>query len=120
MANDKPFKINNGLSAKRYLLSSVAVAASDVDLSTGSYFSKALSADTTFTFSNPPTSGKAMGFALEITGGSGTTGYSISQGSYDSIQLATSSQDGTANAFFFKVINRLFRLCIRILEEFCN
>jgi hypothetical protein len=70
MANDKPFKIKNGLSAKRYLQSSVAVAASDIDLSTGSYFSKALSADTTFTFSNPPTSGKAMGFALEVTGAS--------------------------------------------------
>lgn len=70
MANNQAFKIKNGLSAKRYLQNSTAVSASDVDLSTGSYFTKTLSANTTFTFSNPPASGKATGFALEVTGAS--------------------------------------------------
>jgi len=72
MANDKSFKIKNGLSAAQYLQSSTALSASDVDLSTGSYFSKTLSANTTFTFSNPPASGTAMGFLLNVTGNGST------------------------------------------------
>ena len=69
MANNQAFKIKNGLSAKRYLQNSTAVSASDVDLSTGSYFTKTLSANTTFTFSNPPASGTAFGFTLKVTAG---------------------------------------------------
>ena len=82
MANNQAFKIKNGLSAKRYLQNSTAVSASDVDLSTGSYFTKTLSANTTFTFSNPPASGKAMGFALEVTGANVTTTYDIANASF--------------------------------------
>lgn len=70
MANDKSFKVKNGLSAKRYLKSGSALAASDVDVSSGSYFTKTLTANTTLTFSNPPPSGFASSFALEITGAS--------------------------------------------------
>ena len=70
MANNKPFKIKNGLSAKRYLQSGGALAATDIDISSGSYFTKTLSANTTFTFSNPPASGFAASFALEVTGAS--------------------------------------------------
>ena len=70
MANNKPFKIKNGLSAKVYLQSSSALGASDVDVSAGSYFSKTLTANTTLTFSNPPASGVGSSFALEITGAS--------------------------------------------------
>lgn len=40
----------------------------DMDLSTGTYFSMTPSGDTTFTISNPPASGKAIGFALEVNG----------------------------------------------------
>ena len=85
MANNQAFKIKNGLSAKRYLQNSTAVSASDVDLSTGSYFTKTLSANTTFTFSNPPASGKATGFALEVTGADVTVGYDLANASYDSV-----------------------------------
>ena len=85
MANNQAFKIKNGLSAKRYLQNSTAVSASDVDLSTGSYFTKTLSANTTFTFSNPPASGKAMGFALEVSGANVTVGYDLASGAYDSV-----------------------------------
>lgn len=70
MANNKPFKIKNGLSAKRYLQSGGALAATNIDISSGSYFTKTLSANTTFTFSNPPASGFAASFALEVTGAS--------------------------------------------------
>jgi len=62
------FKIKNGILAQRYLQTSVAMAANDVDLSTGTYFTKTISGATTFTFSNPPASGLALGFALEVVG----------------------------------------------------
>ena len=89
MANNKPFKIKNGLSAKVYLQSSSALGASDVDVSAGSYFSKTLTADTTLTFSNPPASGLAGSFALEITGANVTVGYDIANAAYDSVSFYT-------------------------------
>jgi len=62
------FKIKNGLSASR-LVSKVGTVGSGptLDLSTGDYFQSSLSADTTFSFSNPPDSGKAFGFSLELS-----------------------------------------------------
>ncbi len=103
MANDKTFKIKNGLSAKRYLQSSTAVAASDVDMSSGSYFTKTLSANTTFTFSNPPASGTAGSFALEITGADVTVGYDLANASYDSVASPSlASQEGQPRGLFFK------------------
>ena len=102
MANNQAFKIKNGLSAKRYLQNSTAVSASDVDLSTGSYFTKTLSANTTFTFSNPPASGKAMGFALEVTGADVTVGYDLANASYDSVSFSVTSQASGPNGFFIK------------------
>ena len=68
MANNKSFKIKNGLSATRYLNSGVAMAANDVDLSLGTHFTKTISGATTLTFSNPPASGLAVGFVVEIVG----------------------------------------------------
>ena len=49
----------------------VAVAALDIDCAAGNYFTKTISANSTFTFSNPP-SGKAYAFTLELTHNSGT------------------------------------------------
>jgi hypothetical protein len=49
-----------------------AVAALDIDLSTGNYFTKTISANSTFTFSNPPSSGTVGSFTLELTHTSGT------------------------------------------------
>jgi len=48
-----------------------AVAALDVDCSLGNYFTKTIAADSTFTFSNPPSSGRAYAFTLELTHTSG-------------------------------------------------
>lgn len=45
---------------------SEAVAALDVDCSAGNYFTKAISSNSTFTFSNIPTSGTAYSFTLEV------------------------------------------------------
>ena len=102
MANDKNFKVKNGLQAKRYLQSGSALGYSDVDMSLGSYFTKTLSADTTFTFSNPPPSGSAGSFALEVTGADVTVGYDLANAAYDSktVNLSASAQD--LEGMFFK------------------
>jgi len=62
------FKIKNGLETGRYT-SAVGTVGSgpDLDLSTGTYFQSSIGADTTFSFSNPPPSGKAFSFTLEVT-----------------------------------------------------
>ena len=49
-----------------------AVSALDIDLSTGNYFTKTINANSTFTFSNPPSSGTVGSFILELTHTSGT------------------------------------------------
>jgi len=49
----------------------VAMAALDVDCSTGNYFTKTINANSTFTFSNVPAS-RAYSFVLELTHTSGT------------------------------------------------
>ena len=48
----------------------VAVAALDIDCSSGNYFTKTIAGDSTFTFSNPPAS-RSYGFTLELTHTSG-------------------------------------------------
>ena len=45
---------------------SEAVSALDVDCSAGNYFTKAIASNSTFTFSNIPTSGTAYSFTLEV------------------------------------------------------
>lgn len=54
----------------------VAIAASNIDLSAGNYFTKTISASTTFTVSNVASSGTVSAFVLELTnGGSDTVAY---------------------------------------------
>ena len=48
-----------------------AVAALDIDCSTSNYFTKTISEDSTFTFSNAPAAGTSFGFTLELTHTSG-------------------------------------------------
>ena len=49
-----------------------AVSALSIDLSTGNYFTKTISGNSTFTFTNPPSSGTVGSFVLELTHSSGT------------------------------------------------
>ena len=49
-----------------------AVSALELDLNTSNYFTKTISANSTFTFANPAPSGKATAFTLELTHSSGT------------------------------------------------
>ena len=65
--------LNAGLTVDGpYKQTAEAVAALDIDLSTGNYFTKTINANSTFTFSNPPASGTAGSFTLELTHTSGT------------------------------------------------
>lgn len=58
---------NAGLSVDGpYKQTAEAVSALDIDCSTGNYFTKAISADSTFTFSNVPSTGTAFSFTIEI------------------------------------------------------
>lgn len=51
----------------------VAMAANDVDLSAGNYFTKTITTTTTLTVSNVPSTGTAVSFILDLTnGGAGT------------------------------------------------
>lgn len=51
----------------------IAMAANDVDLTLGNYFTKTISTTTTLTVSNVPTAGTAASFILDLTnGGAGT------------------------------------------------
>ena len=48
------------------------VSALELDLSTGNYFIKTISGNSTFTFANPAASGTVTSFTLELTHSSGT------------------------------------------------
>lgn len=67
---------NGGLTVDGpYKQAAEAVSALDIDLSTGNYFTKTISANSTFTFSNPPASGTVGSFTLELTHTSGTVAW---------------------------------------------
>lgn len=50
----------------------ITPAALDIDCAAGVYFTKTIAANSTFTFSNPPASGTAYAFVLEVNHTSGT------------------------------------------------
>lgn len=56
----------------------VPVVDTTVDCSAGNYFTKTVSGNTSFTFSNVPTSGKAYAFTFEVTYQSGTISWPAS------------------------------------------
>ena len=55
-----------------YKQTAEAVGALAIDLATGNYFTKTISGNSTFTFTNPPASGTVGSFTLELTHSSGT------------------------------------------------
>jgi hypothetical protein len=67
---------NGGLDVDgQYKQAAEAVAALDINLSTGNYFTKTINGNSTFTFSNPPASGTVGSFTLELTHTSGTVAW---------------------------------------------
>ena len=65
MGNAVNTSSNSSMSAESSNLT--AMAANSVDCSLGNYFTKTITGATTFTFDNPPASGVAYGFTLEVT-----------------------------------------------------
>ena len=69
------------LKAKSYNDTFVSVSSSSnattVNCETGNVFATTLSENTTFTFSNPPASGTAYGFALKVTQDASASGFTV-------------------------------------------
>lgn len=63
------FVLNSGAIIERR----EAISAADIDLSKGNYFSKTVSATTSFTVSNIPSSGAVASFILDLTNGGSAT-----------------------------------------------
>ena len=64
-------------SNETYLAVTSSGAAVTVNCETGNSFSHTLTESTTFTFSNPPASGTAYSFSIEIIQDSGASGYTV-------------------------------------------
>lgn len=91
---------NGGVSIDgAYEQAAEAVSALDIDLSTGNYFTKTISANSTFTFSNPPASGTVGSFTLELTHTSGTVTWPTSV--KFNADTAPTLTTGKTHLFFF-------------------
>ena len=85
MANDKDFIVKNAVEVGGSTKVTLGtITSSDIDLSTGNYFSDTLAANTTYTISN---AGDVQSFQLEVTGGA------LPYGLADSVLTETSSSD---------------------------
>lgn len=78
------------------------ISGSDIDVSSGNYFAYTPTANTTFSFSNPPASGTATGFALALTGANVSSGYDLANASYDSVSFSVATQETSPSGLFFK------------------
>ena len=77
------------------------ITAGDVDLSTGTVFADAPSANVTYTFSNPPAAGTGYSFTLRILGGEDATTYDLANTVNDGVSFYTGGQDGSTQGFAF-------------------
>jgi hypothetical protein len=66
---DKTFRVSGGAVEE----TKVAIAASEIDLNAGNYFTKTISGATTFTVANVAASGTVSAFVLELTDGGADT-----------------------------------------------
>lgn len=91
---------NGGLTVDGpYKQAAEAVSTLDIDLSTGNYFTKTISGNSTFTFSNPPASGTVGSFTLELTHSSGTVSWPSSV--KFNLDTAPTLTTGKTHLFFF-------------------
>jgi len=98
MANDKDFIVKNAVEVgKDTKVTLGTISSSDIDLSTGNYFSDTLAANTTYTISN---AGDVQSFQLEVTGGS--VGYGLDNAIYDSKSFSVNAQEGSPQGLYFK------------------
>jgi len=98
MANNQPFVLKNAVEVSKNIdVTLGSISSSTVDLSTGNYFNDTLTANTTYTFSNP---GDVQAFQMEITGA--TVGFDIANASYDSKSFAFPTNPGSLRDLAFK------------------
>lgn len=90
MTNDEPFRVKNGIVAKHFPATYTTLSGTAIDVTSADYFKKEIDSNTTFTFTNPPTSGELSSFALEVTF---ANGYSIANASYDSASFNVNSYE---------------------------
>jgi len=123
MANDKDFRIKNGLQLGGSLVEAVGtITGTTLDLTSGNVFSYTPTAETTFVFSNPPTTGTALGFTLELNGEFIDDGYDLANAeppAYGAFSVA--AQETVPTGIFFKpdgtkmyVIGTIWRRCKRV------
>jgi|TARA_B100000035_G_scaffold3222_1_gene2778 hypothetical protein len=111
--------LNAGLTVDGpYKQAAEAVSALDIDLSTGNYFTKTISGNSTFTFSNPPASGTVGSFTLELTHSSGTVTWpaSVKFNSDTPPTLTT----GKTHLFYFTTDNNGARYRGAALVDYVN
>jgi len=81
LGTDQSATFSGELVAESYNETYAAVTSSSnattVNCETGNAFSHVLTENTTFTFSNPPASGTAYSFSIEIIQDSGASGYTV-------------------------------------------
>jgi len=104
MANDKDFKVKNGVKPTVYYegLGTVSVAGgvATLDLSTGSVFDYTPTSDVQVTLSNPAASGTVSGATLLLSGG-GSAGYDLANGAYSGKSFSVASQEANPSGITF-------------------
>jgi sugar lactone lactonase YvrE len=100
MANNQPFVLKNAVEVSKNIdVTLGSISSSTVDLSTGNYFAETLTANTTYTFSNP---GDVQSFQMEITGATVVTGaYDVATAVYTNNSFSVASQDGFPKGLAF-------------------
>jgi len=79
------------------------ITGTTLDLTSGNVFSYTPTADTTFVFSNPPTTGTALGFTLWLTGLDISVGYDLANAEPPAYgYFSVSAQETTPTGIFFK------------------
>ena len=98
MSNNKDFLLKNAVEVGGPTKVTLGtITSSNIDLSTGNYFSDTLAANTTYTISN---AGDVQSFQLEVTGGA--LGYGFTNAVYDNKSINVGSQENTPEGLFFK------------------
>lgn len=102
MANDKDFKIKNGLQLGGAFIEKVGTIAGNatLDLSTGNVFDYTPTADATFVFSN--TGETEHSFVLSVTGADIGVSYDLANASYDGVSFSVAAEDSDPQGVFFK------------------
>jgi DNA-binding beta-propeller fold protein YncE len=102
MANDKNFRIKNGLDIGGSFIGKTGTVTGNatLDLSTGNTFEVTPTADVTFTFSNPPSDG-AYEFGVNVTGVLIDNAYDLANASYDSVSFSVATEESTPSHLAF-------------------